>query len=146
MLSGRGRVEWRHVSAVLLGLLVLGVPLYVLRFDPDSALHRIQSPLCRGGLTVEMTNQNGGAFLNRPDTGLKVRAFVDGDAIPVRFTFYERVAGGDWRYRWSLDAPEGREIYYLPGVQDGMEVYARASDPTGALCSADSPVLGTVAP
>lgn len=131
----------RHVLAALMGLALFIMPLYILSFDPESGLQRLQTPLCRGRIDVATTNQNGGAELLRPDSGVKMFATVEGTPYPVKFTIFDRETGGDWSYRWELAAPEGREIYYVSPVHPGMSLYVKAIDPTGARCPSDGPVL-----
>jgi hypothetical protein len=137
------RLAGRHVVAALLGVALLVLPVWILTTDPDAKLQALRTPLCKGGLVVEITNQKGGATLLRPDSGLKVRALADGEPVAARFLLYKREPGADWRYHWALDAPKGDEIFYLPQVADGLAVYVRALDPTGARCPADSATLTT---
>lgn len=131
----------RHVVAGFLGLALIVMPLLILSYDPNSKLERLRTPLCSPTIVVEATNQNGGSTLLTPDSGIKVNARVDGESYAVRFTLFVREPGQDWRADWVLDAPSGREIFYLAKTVPGEEAYVRALDPSGKACPGDSPIL-----
>jgi hypothetical protein len=139
------RLPWglapRHVLAAALGITLLVLPLYILSFDPESRLERLRTPLCRGGMVVNATNQNGGPDLIVPDSGIKLRATKDDEPIAVHVELLVREPDRDWRLYWSLDADDGTEIFFLPNVKPGWAAQIRAIDPTGRACPADSPIL-----
>lgn len=127
--------------AGVLGAALIVMPLVILSYDPGSKLERLRTPLCSPTIVVEATNQNGGSTLLTPDSGVKVRALVNGAPHAVRITLFVREPGQDWRADWALDAPSGRETFYLARTVVGEEAYVRAVDPSGSACPGDSAIL-----
>ena len=136
-----GGLAWRHVLAAAFALALVLLPLYILSYDPVAKLERLRTPFCRGSFDVEAKNQEGGASLLVPDSGIHVRATIRGEPVPAKLTLFLRDAGKDWRYHWDIDTSLGEPIFYLPYVTPGMMAQVRASDPSGKVCPGDSPIL-----
>src|SRR5688500_6349560 len=119
------RLPWdlkpRHLVAAAFAVALVLMPLYILSFDPAAKIERLRTPLCRGAIDVNATNQNGSATLLRPDSGIKVNSTRSGAPLAVHLTLLLREPGKGWRVYWELDAPNGREIFYVPTVSPGME-------------------------
>lgn len=138
------RIEARHVIAALLGIALTIMPLLILSYDPNSKLERLQHPLCRSGMLVNVTDATGAQKLTSPDSGLKMRTTLDGAPVAVKFNIFTRAPGSDWKLQWVLDVPNDHEIYYIANSPPGFQAYVRAIDPTGNVCPQDSPILTAV--
>jgi hypothetical protein len=108
------------------------------------AAPEVRQPEC-AGVAVDVATSDPAGRLTVPEGGLAVRVHRGGADVPSHLELQRREAGGEWGFAWQLDAPSGREVFYVATVRAGTEVQVLAFPTEGPSCVARSPVVAAPA-
>ena len=142
MADAERALGWREVAlAAAATVLVVGGALAA---DPQVrasvASHpAVRDVLCEDGVVVDVVTNDG--WLAVPEGGMGVRVREGETDLPSHLMLYRRDPGGEWYAAWPLDAPSGREVYYLAVVEPGTEAYVLAQPVDPSHCPARSETL-----
>ncbi|HWH09400.1 MAG TPA: hypothetical protein VNX21_09380 [Candidatus Thermoplasmatota archaeon] len=114
--------------------------------DPEARANLVSQPalrslLCSDDAAIEVQTSGTGGRLKVPEGGLLVSVTSAGEPVASHLTLFRRVGTSEWWEAWSLEAPQGREVFYVTHVDAGHEAYVLAEPYDEARCPVRSATL-----
>lgn len=136
------------LADVVVALVVTGAVALVAQVgDPEARANLVSNPLvrdllCADDASIELQTSGTRGELRMPEGGVLVRVVADGELVPSHLTLFRRVGGGEWYEAWMLEAPSGKEVFYVTNVDPTHEAYILAKPYDEARCPVRSATLG----
>lgn len=136
------------LADVLVALAVTGVVVLVAQVaDPEARANFVSQPavrdiFCADDAVVEVETSGARGGLRVPEGGVLVRVVGEGgELVPSDLKLFRRIDGGEWYEAWSLEAPSGKEVFYVTNVDATHDAYVLAEPHDKARCPVRSATL-----